>query len=255
MKYSFCFCYRDREEHLGIVVPRIQEYATTKGLEHEIIVVEQNDTKPFRRGNLLNEAARFATGDILVLHDIDHYPIEGDYWDGASQVYLPIRRVEFRNNDLTPRLLEDIPSGYRHFSKSVDEDYFGGVSTFQRKAFFAINGFNPLFIGWGFEDADLRERIAHGQLTVKRSDNGFFCALNHPDSAPNPNDPALQRNMGLWHDGQKFVTLGVKNQPSKTEEIIPKHPLVTRWILATDFDPPTPQANKIVMSNLGDLDE
>lgn len=250
MKFSICFCYRNREEHLNIAIPKIKEYLTRKGIDHELIVVEQNDNKKFRRANLLNEGARFATGDVLVFHDIDHIPIIGDYWDGETSIYLPIRRTEFKKNDLTTRPVEDIPSGYRHFSTKVDEDYYGGVITFTKEAFYKINGFNPLFVGWGFEDADLRERVAYHKMNTKRSNNGLFFALEHPDSGVGQGDPDLQNNVRIWSQCHNYLDKGVMNQPSKVEEITPKHSLVDKWILATDFDEPPPMANTITFSSL-----
>jgi hypothetical protein len=252
--YSFIFCYRNRETHLNITVPRIRELYGDKA---EIIVVEQNDTKKFRRANLLNEGARSASKDILVFHDIDYYPTDGlTYWDGISDVFLPVKKVEFVYNDLTPKPIEEVPGGYRHFKNSVDDNFFGGVTTFKRDAFFSINGFSPLYIGWGFEDADLRERIAHGRLSVARSAGNKFLALDHPDSGPSFQDQDFLNNIHLSQNWDKHRNKGVSNQPSKVEQVKPKHELVDKWLLTTDFDGP-PQPTHIVVStrNWGEGEE
>jgi N-terminal domain of galactosyltransferase/N-terminal region of glycosyl transferase group 7 len=261
MKYSFIFSYRDRQDHIRVTMPRIEEVARHQGLDFEIIVVEQADDKKFRRANLLNEGAKYATGDILVFHDIDYYPssLDQQYYDGVSDVFLPVRRVEFMNNDLTPRDPNDVPRGYRHFKISVDENFFGAVSVFTRDAFFKINGFSPLFVGWGVEDADLRARVYHYGLSVKRSDDNLFYALNHVDSGPEHNDPDFIRNMHLEHVWQQHLDKGVTNQPSTSQEggcfFSEGWAQNVRWIQATDFDPPVVGSQTIVASSFDWLND
>ena len=183
-----------------------------KDIDHEIIIVEQDDSFPFRRGCLLNDGAKRATGDILVLHDVDYLPDANvAYWDdNAVDVYQPVQRVDFVNMDWSPRAPEDIPSGYRHFSNSVDSDFYGAVTCITKEAFFKINGFNPLYEGWGLEDADLRERIRFHNLKSYRG-NGSFSALPHTDSFPGTNNEKFQRNQQLFAERQKWVSYGVSN--------------------------------------------
>ena len=157
MKYSVIICYRDRKEHLEILIPRLLEVFESE--EAEIIIVEQNDGDKFMRGNVFNAGAQVAKGDILVFHDVDHYPIDtiavdelskehGAWWAGSAKyeppegvdMWLPIKRVVYVDENLDPLPLEEVPSGYRHFSDSVDDNFYGGISVFRREAFFKING-------------------------------------------------------------------------------------------------------------------
>ena len=46
MKYSIIIPYRNREEHLQIMLPRLKEFF--KDESYEIIVSEQNDNDNFR---------------------------------------------------------------------------------------------------------------------------------------------------------------------------------------------------------------
>jgi hypothetical protein len=243
MKYSFIFCYRNRETHLNITIPRIRDLHP----DAEIIIVEQNDQKKFRRANLLNEGARVATGDILILHDIDYYPTDNVmYYDGTSDVFLPVKQVEFVYNTLAPKPLSEVPGGYRHFKDGVDANFFGAVEVFTREAFFTINGFSPLYVGWGFEDSDVRERIHHYGLTVIRG-NGQFLALDHPDSGPTFQDQDFLNNIHRSQNWQRDLAHGVKTQPSHAEQVVPKHKEVDKWIMATEFDPP-PAPTHIMVS-------
>lgn len=242
---------QNRRKHLEIIVPRLHE--VFKKYPHEIIVVEQNDTKKFRRGNLLNVGASYAKGEWVALHDVDYYPVgelgvDLQYFDYAADVFLPVKRVEFVRNDLTPRPIEDIPGGYRHFKNSVDDDFYGGVSVFNKDAFFLINGFSPMFVGWGFDDSSLRNRIKAHKLVVMRAANNLFYALDHPDSGPSMEDPDFRRNIELSSQHEAYKHTGVNNMPFTAEEVTPKLVGVDKWVLATNFDPPPPAHHKIVSS-------
>lgn len=238
MKYSIIFCYRNRKEHLNIIVPRIKEVFCDT--DHEIIVVEQDDDRKFRRGNLLNVGAKVASGEVLIFHDVDYYPTNNvTYYDGTSDVYLPVKRVEFVLNDLSPRPVEEIPGGYQHFKDGVDDNFFGAVEVFRREAFFKVNGFNPLYVGWGFEDTDLRERIYHYGLTISKNADNLFYALEHVDSGPSFDDPDFRSNIHRSQAWSRYLSAGVKNQYSSVRMIEPNHKLVDKWIMATEFDGPT----------------
>lgn len=241
MKLSIIIPFRDRFPHLNITVPRLRQ--VLQDLDHEIIVVEQNDTKKFRRANLLNEGARVATGDLLVFHDVDYYPDTVEYYDfdNPTDVFLPVKRVTFVYNDLTPKPIEQVPGGYRHFRNGVDADFFGGVEVFRRDAFFKINGFSPDFIGWGFEDADLRERVTAHKLTVARSTDNHFLALDHVDSGPAANDADFRSNIMKWQTWRNNLSRGINNCHPATIESLPIEAEVhgvDLWITATNFDKP-----------------
>lgn len=260
MKYSFIFCYRNRFEHLLITIPRIRELYP----DAEVIIAEQADDKKFRRANLLNEGARIATGDILVLHDIDHYPKDVLYYDEkiAPDVFLPIRRVVHVYNDLMEKPIDQVPGGYRHFRDAVDNNFFGGVISFKRDAFFRINGFSPSYVGWGFEDADLRGRVQLNHLKAVRAPKefGLFYALDHPDSGPDMNDSDFKRNIDMSINPKLFSHLGINNcHPAKIEDadlkskiqafgiMIPKFE-ITRWIYCSEFDAPPPPTHNVTVS-------
>jgi hypothetical protein len=250
MKYSFIFCYRDRETHLNIVAPHLRDLLDNVWQLHEqyeIIIVEQNDNKKFRRANLLNEGAKAARGDVLILHDVDYYATENViYWTEDVDVFLPVKTVQFVYNSLQQKPLQEVPGGYRHFKDSVDDNFFGAISCFRKDAFFEVNGFSHLFTGWGCEEADLRERCITRGLKIKRG-NGHFLALDHPDSGPSMQDGDFINNMSMANNWQNYTQYGINNQPSTVREITPKHPKVDRWILAKDFDG-TPESHHIITS-------
>ena len=209
MKFSVIISYRDREDHLKVLAPRLRQVF---GSDTEIIVVEQDDKDKFLRGNLLNVGAQLAKGDILVFHDVDHYLRFGNYEPPKGvDVWLPIKQVAYTDNDLKELPMEKVPSGYQHFKDGVDDNFYGGVIVFRREAFFKINGFNSLYRGWGLEDADLRERIQHHGLNVQRGDGDFY-ALQHKDSNPGIQDNDFLRNQQLFTKWQEFLEAGVRTQ-------------------------------------------
>jgi len=222
-------CYRDRETHLNILVPRLREVFEDTA---EIIVVEQNDNEPFLRGQLFNVGAKHARGDVLVFHDVDHYPVNVSYEPEAS-VFLPVKRVVYVDNNLKELPIEEVPSGYRHFKDGVDDDFFGGVEVFERDAFWNINGFNSFYRGWGLEDADLRERIKYYNLSVKRG-NGNFYALQHTDSFPGINNHHFQGNQSIFQRWSDFLFSGITTQ-SETIEVKRNYLDTDLWIRATNF--------------------
>lgn len=241
MKVSVIIPFRDRFTHLEILVPRLREVLAS--IDHEIIVVEQGDEKKFRRANLLNEGARRATGELLVFHDVDYYPNTVNYydWDNPTDVFLPVKRVTFVYNNLTPKPIDEVPGGYRHFRESVDDNFFGGVEVFRKGAFTKINGFSPDFIGWGFEDADLRERVTAHRLSVARHPSNEFLALDHPDSGPASGDPDFTRNIQKWQSWQSNLSRGLNNcHPVSATRVTIMEELhdVDLWYRVTDFDAP-----------------
>jgi hypothetical protein len=233
MKYSIIICYRDRKEHLDLLAPRLRHLFKD---EAEIIVVEQNDTKRFRRGNLFNTGAKIAKGDILVFHDVDHYPVNVDYDPPEGIDYwLPIKRVVFVDNTLKSLPLDEVPSGYRHFKDGVDDSFNGGVEVFRRDKFFDINGFNSHYCGWGLEDADLRERVNGYGLKSDRGDGDFY-ALQHTDSFPGLGDSDFQRNQWIFSRWSFYLGTGVKTQTETIEEVESEHEDVDKWIKATNYE-------------------
>jgi hypothetical protein len=199
--------FRERHQHISVLVPHLRKYAELNNIDMEIIVVEQNDSMPLRRGALRNEGVRVAKHNIIVLHDVDYLPeFEVPYWVENTDVYRPVNRVEFIEMDGSPRNEANVPAGYRKFKECIDDNFFGGVLCITRDKFLQINGYNPLFEGWGLEDDDFRERIRRNNLRVE-SGYGLFKALPHPDSFKN--DELFRRNQILFNNRIQLSDVGV----------------------------------------------
>jgi hypothetical protein len=136
--------YRDRYTQLISFKNSIVKYLNSKGIEFELIVVEQDNGTAFNRGKLLNigflEAEKLKC-DYVVFHDVDMLPIDVDY----SYTDVPLHlATNFITDSKTKRVLFD--------------EYFGGVTIFPTETFKRINGYSNEYWGWGFEDNDLLYR-------------------------------------------------------------------------------------------------
>jgi hypothetical protein len=240
MKYSIIIPYRDREEHLQILLPVLLE--RFKDESFEIIVSEQNDTDNFRIACVQNVAYEQAHGDILIFHQVDYVPTEDVSYEVTDTPVLPARVGIFVDETNTSlRDLMDIPPGYRSWSEQIDERFYGGVICMTRTHFEIINGFNPLYRGWGNEDEDLRERFKWENIPVHRNEVGTFYCLYHQDNGNmNLKDSDGRKD---FFDGRKYLIekayqdrdVGYKNLKYDFEEFETDIDNV-RWIKSKNYE-------------------
>ena len=165
--------YRNRPEQLKVFKEYISNYLYSKGIHHEVIVVEQKDDTPFNRGLLLNWGCRKAEWtdcDYVVFHDIDMLPVDVDYSYTDNPVHL-VENLEIPEEE-----------------DSLFYDYFGGVTMFNLRDIKRVNGFSNNYIGWGFEDDDLFLRCQEKGVKTdfmewgQRRHAGIGLELNGKDS-------------------------------------------------------------------------
>lgn len=232
MKYSIIISYRDREEHLKTLLPQLNE--VFKNSEYEIIIAEQNNREKFQKNSLYNLAAQRATGDLLVFHDVDYYPTENvSYYTETNVPLYPVRQVIFLDENNQPRSYEDTPVGYRNFMYDVG-DHSGGVFVLSKELFFAVNGFNPYYKGWGMEDDDTRERLRLLGYEWKRNDDGLFYALYHKDSNPGNFDVDFQNNGKLLGNISHMLTVGYQDVTAKIEMF--EMDTNIKWLKISEFE-------------------
>lgn len=239
MKYSIIIPYRNREEHLQIMLPRLQEFF--KDESYEIIVSEQNDNDNFRIACVENIGFQYAKGDIIVLQQVDYYPTEDVSYDVTDCPILPARKGIFLDKDnQSPREFLDIPGGYRKWSEEIDPAFYGGVISMKREHFEAINGLNPLYKGWGNEDEDLRERFVWAGIPVKRNEVGTFLCLYHEDNG-DMSKKEIDHQKDFFEGKQYYMTqayndrnIGYRNLTADVEELSTGEENV-RWIKSTNY--------------------
>lgn len=237
MKYSIIIPYRDRQEHLQLLIPALQEKFA--GKDFEIIVSEQNDTDNFNLSNTQNIGVQQSTGDVVILHQVDYLPTEDVSYEISDQPVLPARYGIFVNMDLTRRPMHDIPGGYRNWETGIDEAFYGGVVVMTRDQWDTINGFNPFYKGWGNEDEDLRERLKWAGYKPVRNQNGTFLCLYHQDNGDMSKKTVEHQKdffegRQLYAKAYEYRHVGCSNVTADVEEFETGMPNV-RWIKSTNY--------------------
>lgn len=183
MGYSIIIPYRDRKEHLEVLLPALID--KFKDDEYEIIVSEQDDKNSFSISKVYNIGYKNSIYDNLIFNQVDYVPtIDVDYTTILNnKCTQPANRGIFLDKTYnTLRAINDIPGGYRNWSNSIDVNFYGGVLCIKKDIFIEVNGFNPLYNGWGNEDEDFRERLKHYNIPVHRNEIGTFYCLYHKDN-------------------------------------------------------------------------
>ncbi|XP_061610487.1 beta-1,4-galactosyltransferase 5 isoform X2 [Phyllopteryx taeniolatus] len=167
-KVAILVPFRNRHEHLPILLRHLVPVLQKQRLQFGIYVIEQAGTEPFNRAMLFNvgykEAIKDLDWDCLVFHDVDH----------------------LMENDRNYYGCTDMP---RHFAVKLDKysymlpynEFFGGVSGLRVGQFNKINGFPNAFWGWGGEDDDLWNRVLYANYTVSRPQGelGRYMSIAH----------------------------------------------------------------------------
>jgi hypothetical protein len=235
--YSIIIPYRDRQSHLEVMLPRLQEVFKDK--QYEIIISEQNDNDNFNLANTQNVGAQYAKGNIIILHQVDYYPTDDVSYKVGDQPLLPAKKGIFVNEDFTHRDINDIPGGYRNWSNKIDPGFYGGVVAMRKEQWDKVNGINPLYKGWGNEDEDLRERFKWAGYNPVRNEIGTFLCLYHEDNGNIAVKPKEQQQdfidgRQIYANAYNYRHLGYKNVEADVEEFETGIKNV-RWIKSTNY--------------------
>jgi predicted glycosyltransferase involved in capsule biosynthesis len=231
IKYSIIISYRNREEHLSILLPRLKEIFINTS--YEIIIAEQDNDEKFQKNSLYNIATQKATGDLFIFHDVDYYPGDNVSYYTTSDIPLyPVKNLIFLNQEGTQRDFDDIPEGYRNFHQNVG-DHSGGVFVLHRELFYKMNGLNPYYKGWGKEDDDTRDRLRLLGYNWKRNEEGVFYGLYHIHNYPEHDDVDFINNHILLSQLENNLHLGYKNVSADLEEFKTDNNI--KWLKIKNF--------------------
>jgi len=164
-KLSIVVPYRNREQHLAQFIPFMEEYLRClpqdpNPFDFQILIVEQEDEKPFNRGKLLNIGFEESKDcDYFCFHDVDMLPVNSDYSPVEAPTHMATEAEQF---------------GW----KLPFEWYFGGVTMFDKGSFEKINGFANEYWGWGAEDDDIFARCNTMGIKTYRKP-GRYRSLSH----------------------------------------------------------------------------
>lgn len=156
MLHIFC-PYRDRPKLYTDFIAHFREYYP----DACICMLEQYDSKKFKRGQLMNAGFKYFMQNSIFLENIAFVDVDIrlKYKIGFEELLSTHKTIIIPFNHL---------SLYEFKSIGVYQDlqqptYFlsnpdGGVTLFTRDMFLKCNGFSNLYVGWGREDSDFVRR-------------------------------------------------------------------------------------------------
>jgi predicted glycosyltransferase involved in capsule biosynthesis len=188
-KLSIIVPYRNRESHLKLFVPHLNNFL--KSDSHKIHVIEQVDEKPFNRAKLLNIGFNIDKEDYdyFCFHDIDMLPIKADYSFPEKPYHMATKATQFGN-------------------KLPYQTYYGGVNLFNKEDFLTINGYSNEFWGWGGEDDDLLNRVKKLGFNLERKE-GVYQSLTHKPNGPQHENH--KKNVEKLYSGYDYNKDGISN--------------------------------------------
>lgn len=185
--------FRNREKHLVKFVPAIHEFLDKQKIQHEVLVIEQQDDKLFNKGRLLNIGASIMQDkcDYFCFHDIDMVPEIASYAYINRPVLLANSVSQF---DADPNKTTEV---WHHHPT-----YFGGVVMISVEDYFAINGFSNNYWHWGYEDDDFHLRCLMAGLITVAYTEGRYKSLPHEKSVSQvvDGDKYYQRNKKYYKE-------------------------------------------------------
>ncbi|XP_030840708.1 beta-1,4-galactosyltransferase 5-like [Strongylocentrotus purpuratus] len=196
-KVAIVIPFRDRHQHLPILLLHLVPFLKSQYLEFSIFVIEQENDLRFNRAMLMNvgfvEALNYTMFDCFIFHDVDHIPLNYGNLYGCSG--MP-----------------------RHFVSGVDRwnyrllygAFFGAVTGFTRTQIEKFNGFPNAYWGWGGEDDDILGRIRAKGLSKTRpwGPVGFYNVIPHHHKSAKKN---MDRVCLLNHYKERMETDGLSN--------------------------------------------
>ncbi|BFZ14000.1 hypothetical protein BsWGS_17039 [Bradybaena similaris] len=215
-KVAIIIPYRDRSQHLHILLNNLIPILHRQLIDAVIFVVEQALPTTFNRGSLFNigflESQKVGKFDCVILHDVDMIP----------------------THDSCLYRCGDNP---RHFISSINSNglpydtYFGGVVGMKSDQYLRINGYSNLYFGWGGEDDDLFLRCQNKGYRHVRYPViiGHYYSFKHQrdkGNEPNPDRFRLLRTIRQRQDIEGLNTVAYR------VEKLEQRPLYT-WILVS----------------------
>ncbi|GAB1605538.1 beta-1,4-N-acetylgalactosaminyltransferase bre-4-like, partial [Argonauta hians] len=197
--------YRDRQQHLKILVSTLHAMLQRQVVEYGIYVVAQTDSHPFNRGMLMNvgflEAIKLHKYNCFIFHDVDLIP------ENDKNIY---------NCEGSPKHLSVAVSTFQY--KLPYKYIFGGVNAMNKKDFEKVNGFSNRFFGWGGEDDDLYRRIIKNNLLLHRGpiQVSRYTMLRHNKNKPNTERVKILDDPEYENDGLNSVDYTVEELTSRT---------------------------------------
>lgn len=187
IKHAIIIPYRDRKEHLDILLPVLKNYNA------DIYIFEQNTDTLFNRGQLFNSILSIEKQyDYYIFHDVDLIPdLSNDYirpYDIPTHLSCYCEQFNYK-------ILDNVID-------IKDSNMFGGVIAMSSNHFKLLNGFNSLYEGWGYEDNDMIRKIKNHNINIDRLPWRYKSLKHYHDDLTNPN---LITNQKIYNDEKTML--------------------------------------------------
>ena len=207
--------YRDRNIALQKLIPELRNYVSKQVQNFDIVVIEQNNNKPFNKGFLNNIAFLMNPDyDYYCFHDVDLIPEFSDYSYPELPTHLSSHCSQFNYINIPDKIM-------------------GGVITFKKEHFIETNGYPCTYEGWGKEDDALYNRCEQANLTPYKHPYARYYSVPHTHRLNSNVERELHAKNGekfqlekegktsRWDDGIKNIDLkNIKTEKNKTESFL-----------------------------------
>lgn len=197
--------FRYRHQHLKYWLYYLHPILQRQQLDYGVYVINQDGEETFNRAKLMNigyvESLREYNYTCFVFSEIDTIPMDD-------------------------RNLYHCFDHPRHLAVAIDkfifqlpyQNFFGGVISFSKDQFLAINGFSNNYWGWGGEDDDIYNRVAIKKMRNSRPSQAVRrCRMikHNLDSVSKVNpkrwDQLRRTREDMLKDGIKSLNYAVKD--------------------------------------------
>jgi hypothetical protein len=175
--YKIVIPYRDREEHLKLFAKYAIPFFEETGRKYKIIIVEQDQGKPFNLGKLTNVGFDlykkiddgYESGDSFILHPVDCIPYDAHYdapRGGIAKLASHYSTPRDPDDELTTEFTKRSIWYPRKSQVPQGEPRDHGVPSFYKAlsidpiAYERVNGFTNECWGWGGEDNEFFVRLS-----------------------------------------------------------------------------------------------
>ena len=141
VKVSFIIPLRGREDQVDNCLKNIDNYYSC--YDYEVIIVYQKDNFLFKKGQLINLAAKKANGSMFVIQDVDIRHLRKLDLYSRPHGFIGFTKRE---------TVLDIGNGFvKRTGKYVGRG-IGSLIIISKQRFFDSYGFSNVYFGWGTED-------------------------------------------------------------------------------------------------------
>ena len=178
---SFIIPLRGREDQIDNCLKNIDNYYSS--YDYEIIISYQKDNFLFKKGQLINLAAKKANGSMFVIQDVDARHLRKLDLYRHHHGFVGFNKRE---------IVLDIGDGFVERTGKYISRGIGSLFIISKQRFFESYGFSNIYFGWGAEDYSFAWCRAKLHMSP-----GVLGHVNHPRALNLKKDSPEWRKISL----------------------------------------------------------